>query len=132
MDAMTMPLPPPYDEAPARGTLTRQDLAQAISDRCDGVSRREAKKIVDAVIEELVATLAEGESLKLHGFGSFLVRDKRERSGRNPRTGAPVPIDGRRVVVFKPSPNMKEAVNVGSPLRRRRKKRATKRPGPAA
>jgi len=109
-----------------RGTLTRQDLALALFDRCGGMSRREAKKIVDAVIDELVATLVEGETLKLHGFGSFLVRDKHERAGRNPRTGAPVPIEGRRVVVFKASPNMKEAINAGGLVRRPRKKRTPK------
>jgi integration host factor subunit alpha len=103
----------PGDGARPRGTLTRQDLALAIYERVGGLSRREAKKLTDCVIDEMVATLVSGETLKLHDFGSFVVRDKHERSGRNPRTGAPVPIDARRVVVFKASPNMKAAVNGG-------------------
>ncbi len=102
----------PKAPAPAqRGTLTRQDIALAIFERVGGISRREAKRLTDCVIDEMVSTLISGETLKLHDFGSFVVRDKQERSGRNPRTGAPVPIDARRVVIFKASPNMKAAVN---------------------
>jgi len=99
------------DEPKPNGTLTRQDIALAIFDRCEGLSRRAAKRIVDTVIEEMVTTLTNGETLKLHDFGSFVVRQKSERSGRNPRTGAAVPIQSRRVVVFKASPNMKSKVN---------------------
>jgi integration host factor subunit alpha len=106
------------------GTLTRQDIALAIFDRVAGLSRREAKRLTDCVIDEMVSTLVSGETLKLHDFGSFLVREKHERSGRNPRTGAPVPIDARRVVVFKASPNMRAAVNGGPPAKRARPKRA--------
>ncbi|KAF0210718.1 MAG: integration host factor subunit [Methylocystaceae bacterium] len=74
----------------ARGTLTREDIALAIHRRIEGMSRREAKRLTDLVIEEMAATLASGESLKLHDFGSFIVRTKRERAGRNPRTGATI------------------------------------------
>ena len=108
------------------GTITRQELALAIFNRIEGVSRREAKRIVDSVIDEMVSALTGGESLKLHDFGSFLVREKHERSGRNPRTGAPVPIHARRVVVFKASPNMKAAIN-GDPPPRRGAKAAARR-----
>jgi integration host factor subunit alpha len=99
----------------SRGTLTRQDIALAIHRRIDGMSCREAKRLTDLVIEEMAATLASGESLKLHDFGSFLVRIKRERAGRNPRTGEPVPIEARRVITFKASPNMKAAINGKAP-----------------
>jgi integration host factor subunit alpha len=102
----------------SQGALTRQDLALAIFNRVESISRREAKRIIDSVIDELVSTLTSGESLKLHDFGSFIVREKHERSGRNPRTGAPVPIQARRVVVFKASPNMKAAINREPPPRR--------------
>jgi integration host factor subunit alpha len=98
-------------DAHVRGTLTRQDIALAIYERCEGLSRREAKRLVDSVIEEFVSTLARGETLKLHDFGSFVVRAKSQRAGRNPRTGETVPIQSRRVVVFKASPNMKATVN---------------------
>ncbi|WP_442754113.1 integration host factor subunit alpha [Methylocystis sp. JAN1] len=106
-----------------RGTLTRQDIALAIFERVGGISRREAKRLTDCVIDEMVSALISGETLKLHDFGSFVVREKHERSGRNPRTGAPVPIEARRVVVFKASPNMKAAVN-GETVTRARAKRA--------
>ena len=91
--------------------LTRQDIALAIANECENISKREAKRLVDGVIEEIVATLTRGENLKLHDFGSFIVRGKGERAGRNPRTGAKVPIEPRQVVIFKASPNMKAVVN---------------------
>lgn len=94
-----------------RGTLTRQDIAAAIFERVSGISKREAKRLTDCVIDEMVSTLVSGETLKLHDFGSFVVREKHERAGRNPRTGAPVPIEARRVVVFKASPTIKAAIN---------------------
>ncbi|MBM3561949.1 MAG: integration host factor subunit alpha [Alphaproteobacteria bacterium] len=116
------------------GTLTRQDIAMAIHRRIEGMSCREAKRLTDLVIEEMAATLASGESLKLHDFGSFLVRVKRERAGRNPRTGEPVPIEARRVITFKASPNMKAATNGKVPLtkvKKRARGRLARQPGPA-
>lgn len=109
------------DKEGPQGTLTRQDIALAIYERLGNISRREAKRLTDTVIDEMVSTLVSGETLKLHDFGSFVVREKQERSGRNPRTGAPVPIEARRVVVFKASPNMKASIN-------RTEKRGKKRP----
>lgn len=117
---------PSQDEG-SRGTLTRQDIAMAIHRRIAGMSCREAKRLTDLVIEEMAATLASGESLKLHDFGSFLVRIKRERAGRNPRTGEPVPIEARRVITFKASPNMKAIINGKAPATKP-KKRARGRP----
>jgi integration host factor subunit alpha len=103
-----------------QGTLTRQEIALAIYERLGNISRREAKRLTDSAIDEMVAAIVAGETLKLHDFGSFVVRDKTERSGRNPRTGAPVPIEARRVVVFKASPNLKAAINGEAPPRRAR------------
>jgi len=110
------PVSAPIDfgsDAARKGALTRQDLAEAISAQCAGLSKREAKRIVDGVIEEMSATLLRGETVKLHDFGSFVVRQKSQRAGRNPRTGAKVPIEPRQVVVFKASPNMKAVVDAG-------------------
>ena len=104
----------------SRGALTRQDIALAVYDRCGGLSRRECKRLVDFVIEEMASTMIHGETLKLHDFGSFIVREKQQRTGRNPRTGAKVPIERRKVVVFKASPNMKAAVNGDAPTGGRR------------
>ena len=118
----------------SRGTLTRQDLALAIHRRIKGMSCREAKRLTDLVIEEMAATLASGESLKLHDFGSFLVRIKRERAGRNPRTGEPVPIEARRVITFRASPNMKAIINGKAPATKAKKRargRLARQPAPA-
>jgi|GEM_PF-1065951 integration host factor subunit alpha len=102
------------NEPRPQGALTRQDMALAIANMCGNISKREAKRLVDSVIDEFVRTLTRGENLKLHDFGSFIVRGKGERAGRNPRTGAKVPIEPRQVIVFKASPNMKAIVNGGA------------------
>jgi integration host factor subunit alpha len=103
-----------------RGTLTRQDIALAVFDRCEGLSRRQCKRLVDCIIAEMAGALIQGDTLKLHDFGSFVVRNRRERTGRNPRTGGSVPIQSSRSVVFKASPNMKLIVNGGAPHRKPR------------
>ena len=74
---------------PQGGALTRQDIAFAIASKCKNVSKREAKRLVDGVIDEIMKTLTRGENLKLHDFGSFIVRGKGERAGRI--AGAKVP-----------------------------------------
>lgn len=107
--------PSAHGDSRPRGTLTRQEIALALYNRLGNISHREAKRLTDSVIDEMVETLASGETLKLHDFGSFVVRAKHERAGRNPRTGALVPIQARRVVVFKASPNMKAVVNGEAP-----------------
>jgi integration host factor subunit alpha len=104
-------LEPARDETRAQGALTRQDIAVAIANKCQNISKREAKRLVDSAIDAIVTTLTRGENVKLHDFGSFVVRGKGERAGRNPRTGARVPIEPRQVVIFKASPNMKAAIN---------------------
>ena len=90
-----------------RGTLTKREIAHAVYSACAGLSRRQAKALVEAVLEEIVTTLVAGEDVSLHGFGKFAVRQKRERSGRNPKTGVAAPITARRVVTFKASGNLK-------------------------
>lgn len=92
-----------------RKNLTRAHLAEAVSPYLT-VSRREAGDLVDAVIDEIVDTLARGEEVKLSGFGVFSVRSKNERVGRNPRNGAPATITPRRVVVFRASRVLKARV----------------------
>lgn len=84
---------------------------------CDelGVSRREAKDIVESFFEEISASLAQGEAVKLSGFGNFETRDKPSRPGRNPRTGEDVPIAARRVVAFRASQKLREQVDKGAP-----------------
>lgn len=90
-------------------TLTRADLAEAVF-RKIGLSRTESAQLVEMVLEEICSTIAKGESVKVSSFGSFLVRDKNERVGRNPKTGEEVPISPRRVAVFKPSNVLKDRI----------------------
>jgi integration host factor subunit alpha len=91
-------------------TVTRIDLAEAVY-RCVGLSRKESASLVHSVLNEIGDTLAGGETVKLSSFGSFIVRAKSERIGRNPKTGIEVPITQRRVLVFKPSSVLKARVN---------------------
>lgn len=91
-------------------TLTRADLADAIH-RDIGVSRQESAQLVEAVLDMISDTLVKGETVKLSSFGSFQLRDKNGRVGRNPKTGQEVPIDPRRVLVFKPSQVLKERID---------------------
>jgi integration host factor subunit alpha len=98
---------PSTSEDRTRRTLTKREIAHAVYSACTGLSRRQAKALVEAVLEEIVTTLVAGEDVSLHGFGKFAVRQKRERSGRNPKTGVAAPITARRVVTFKASGNLK-------------------------
>lgn len=91
-------------------TITRADLCEAVY-RKVGLSRSESAELVEMLIDEVVETLERGENVKLSGFGSFILRDKGQRIGRNPKTGVEVPIAPRRVMVFKPSPVMKSRMN---------------------
>jgi integration host factor subunit alpha len=96
---------------PKDGALTRQKLSEAAYESCPTLSRSQARQIVDDVFEEIVAALVCGESVKLHAFGVFMLRAKRERIGRNPKTGDPAIIRARRIVTFHASPNLVERMN---------------------
>lgn len=91
-------------------TITRADLAEAVYQRV-GLSRTESAALVETVLSEMANALWKGEVVKLSSFGSFVVRSKGERIGRNPKTGVEVPITPRRVMVFKPSNILKSRVN---------------------
>ncbi len=91
-------------------TLTRADLADALV-RKVGLPRNESQDLVELVLSEISQTLAQCEGVKLSSFGSFGVRSKAQRMGRNPKTGEEVPITPRRVLVFRPSNIMKERIN---------------------
>jgi integration host factor subunit alpha len=91
-------------------TVTRADLTDAVYRRV-GLSRVESAELVEVVLQEMCDTLATGETVKLSSFGSFVVRDKGQRIGRNPKTGVEVPISPRRVMVFKPSNILKARIN---------------------
>ena len=91
-------------------TLTRADLAEAVFQKV-GLPRNESAGIVELVLREIVASLERGQTVKLSSFGSFGIRDKGERVGRNPKTGQEVPITPRRVLVFRASNIMKQRIN---------------------
>lgn len=91
-------------------TVTRADLAEAVYEEL-GLSRQESSDLVESMLALLSNALARGESVKLSSFGSFAVRDKGERIGRNPKTKQEVMIDPRRVLVFKPSQVLKDRVD---------------------
>jgi len=91
-------------------TLTRADLTEVLH-REVGLSRMESADMVNTVLDLISEAAVEGHSIKLSSFGTFLVRSKRQRIGRNPKTGVEVPITPRRVMVFRPSQIMKNLVN---------------------
>ncbi|MEO0412618.1 MAG: integration host factor subunit alpha [Pseudomonadota bacterium] len=91
-------------------TITRADLSEAVYQEV-GLSRNESAQLVEVILEEVASALVHGQNVKLSSFGSFLLRDKNGRVGRNPKTGEEVPIDPRRVLVFRPSQLMRDRVN---------------------
>ena len=91
--------------------MTKSDIIQAVYDRLGGFSKRESADLVDLVFEMMKETLGRGEKIKISGFGNFVLRDKRARQGRNPQTGEPILITQRRVLGFKPSQILKQALN---------------------
>ena len=94
-------------------TLTRMDLAQAVF-REVGLSRNESAALVESVLRHMADALVAGENVKISSFGTFSVRHKNARIGRNPKTGEEVPISPRRVLTFRPSQLMKERVAAGN------------------
>ena len=91
------------------GTLTRADLADVIHQEI-GLSRAESAKIVERILHHMCSALAHGKNVKISGFGSFILRDKGERIGRNPKTGVEVPIAPRRVMTFRASQIMRDRI----------------------
>lgn len=94
-------------------TLTRMDLSEAVF-REVGLSRNESAQLVESVLQHISDALVQGEQVKLSSFGTFSVREKGARVGRNPKTGQEVPIEPRRVLSFRPSHLMKERVARGN------------------
>src|SRR3982074_2472619 len=91
--------------------MTKAEIVQALYSKVGGFSRKESAELVDLVFEMMKDTLGRGEKIKISGFGNFVLRDKRQRPGRNPRTGDPIKISERRVLTFKASQILKQALN---------------------
>ncbi len=112
-----------FDRAPARtlnmairdgnsgAALTRAALREAVYGCCTALSRADARKILDATFDEICDALTRGEQVKLRSFGTFNVREKRGRVGRNPKTGVEAPICPRKVLTFKASPVLVARIN---------------------
>jgi integration host factor subunit alpha len=99
----------------ANSTLTRADLTEAVF-QAVGLSRNESAQMVEDMLEEICQALARNETVKLSSFGTFAVRQKTRRMGRNPKTGDEVPIAPRRVLVFRPSHVLKAVINGQTPV----------------
>ena len=91
------------------GALTKAEMAERLFDEL-GVNKREAKELVELFFEEIRQALESNEQVKLSGFANFDLRDKKQRPGRNPKTGEEIPIKARRVVTFRPGQKLKARV----------------------
>jgi len=91
-------------------TLTRADIAELLNKQV-GLSRAESAELVEQVLGLVTDALVTGENVKISGFGTFVLRDKNERIGRNPKTGVEVPITPRRVLTFRPSQSLRDRVS---------------------
>lgn len=94
------------------GTLTRADLAETVNRRM-GLSRAESLDMVESILAKMCEAMSDGENVKISGFGTFVLRDKKERVGRNPKTGVEVPITPRRVMTFRASQKLKDRIARG-------------------
>jgi integration host factor subunit alpha len=93
------------------GLMTKAEIVRAVYSHVGGFSKKESADLVDLVFETMKETLGRGEKIKISGFGNFVLRDKRQRQGRNPQTGHPIVITERRVLNFKASQILKHALN---------------------
>jgi integration host factor subunit alpha len=95
--------------------MTKADIVERIYEKV-GFSKKEATDVVESIFELLKGRLQQGEKVKISGFGNFIINAKRPRKGRNPQTGEEIIISGRRVLSFKPSPVLKQSINLGESL----------------
>jgi len=96
--------------------MTKSEIVSAVYTKVGGFSKKEAADIVELVFETVKETLGRGEKIKISGFGNFVLRDKRQRRGRNPQTGQPLTITERRVLTFKASQILKSILNPDEPV----------------
>lgn len=91
--------------------MTKADIVEQVYENLGGLSKKDSAEIVEMVFETIKTTLERGEKIKISGFGNFVVRQKKERTGRNPQTGEEIKIAPRKVLTFKPSQVLKNAIN---------------------
>jgi len=97
--------------------MTKAELVEDVARAAD-LTKKDAERLVEVVFESIIETLNQGEKIELRGFGSFRVRSRGARRGRNPKTGAPVDIPAKRVPYFKPGKDLKELINEDQPAGR--------------
>lgn len=90
--------------------MTKADLVEKVAKEAD-MTKKDAEKLVEIIFESIISTLNEGEKIELRGFGSFRVRERNARKGRNPKTGESVSIPAKRVAYFKPGKDLKDLIN---------------------
>jgi len=95
-------------------TVTKADLVEEVV-RVTELGRKESEAVVETIFESIIGALQGGDRIEIRGFGSFRTRQRRGRTGRNPKTGAKVEVPPKRIPFFKPSKELKDHVNVGSP-----------------
>src|SRR5712671_5947119 len=95
----------------AMARMTKADIIEAVYEKVGGFSKKEAAEIVETVFNVVKETLERGEKIKISGFGNFVVRDKKDRMGRDPQRAVPILIPARRVLTFKPSQVLKNILN---------------------
>jgi integration host factor subunit alpha len=98
--------------------MTKAEIIDCVYEKVGGFSKKESAEVVEAVFETMKDVLSQGDKVKISGFGNFVVREKKERIGRNPQTGDPIPISARRVLTFKPSQVLKNVLNPEKAARR--------------
>ena len=91
--------------------MTKAEIVDVVHEKVGGFSKKEAVEMVEPVFDTVKETLEKGEKIKISGFGNFVVRDKHSHAGRNPQTGQKITIGARRVLTFKPSQILKNALN---------------------
>ena len=111
--ALFPPVPPPCSQVGSL-RLTKADIARAVYERHGGLSSREAARLVDTFFQLLRERLIRGEKVQITGFGTFLVKTRRERRGRNPKTGDIIAIRSRKSIFFRSSPQVEAAATVSS------------------
>src|ERR1700721_1704927 len=97
-----------------RSTMTKADIIEKVYQKI-GFSKKEASELVEMVFDQLKNVLCDGDKVKISGFGNFIVREKKERIGRNPQTGDQITISARRVLTFRPSQVLKAILNGEDP-----------------
>ncbi|MBW2148162.1 MAG: integration host factor subunit alpha [Deltaproteobacteria bacterium] len=99
-----------YRQRSAWRTMTKADIVEKVHEKV-GFSKKESAEIVELVLEIVKETLTNGEKIKISGFGNFVIREKKPRRGRNPKTGDEIEISSRRVLTFRPSPILRKRIN---------------------